>query len=78
MTHHYDYAAGKTKAEKRERKKEKRRADMDAGKKAKLLYALAMRRAGVPDTGGRITKNTGSVPRRVSGHEGDDDQEGGE
>lgn len=50
MTHHYDYA-DKTKAEKRERKEEKRREQMEKGKKIKLLHALAMRRAGVPDTG---------------------------
>ena len=61
MSSHWDYA-DKTKTERRERKKEKRREDMDAGKKAKLLHALAMRRAGVPDTGGRVTKNTGPYP----------------
>jgi len=53
VSHHHDYA-DKTKAERRERKKEKRREKMDAGKKAKLLHALAMQRAGVPDTGGRV------------------------
>lgn len=50
MSHHHDYA-DKTKAERRERRKEKRREQMEKGKKIKLLNALAMKRAGVPDDG---------------------------
>ena len=48
MAHHYQ---DKLKAERRERAEEKRREQMEKGKKIKLLHALAMRRAGVPDTG---------------------------
>ena len=55
MSHHWDYGPDKTKAEKRERKKEKRREDMDAGKRVKLLHELAMKRAGVPIQ--HVTKN---------------------
>jgi len=49
MTHHWDYA-DKTKAERRERYKEKRHARMGQGKREKLLHRLTMRRAGVPET----------------------------
>ncbi len=49
MTHHWDYA-DKTKAERRERYKEKRRTRMGQGKRVKLLHRLTMRRAGVPET----------------------------
>ena len=52
MAHHYQDVV---KAERRERKEEKRREQMEKGKKVKLLNALAMRRAGVPDTGGQKT-----------------------
>ena len=54
MSHHYDYD-GKTKAERRERYKEKRRERMDAGKRVKLLHRLAMRRAGVPESPSKPT-----------------------
>ncbi len=48
MSSHWDYGPDKTKAERRERGKEKKRERMDAGKKVKLLNELAMKRAGVP------------------------------
>lgn len=44
MTHHYDFA-DKTKAERRERGKEKNRERMGSGKSVKLLHRLAMERA---------------------------------
>lgn len=44
MPHHYDYA-DKTKTERRERGKEKKRERMNQGKNLKLLARLAQERA---------------------------------
>lgn len=66
MTHHYDFQ-DKTKAERRERGREKKKERMDAGKRTKLLHRLAMERAGVPlkeaghdDDNGAKTKGGGA------------------
>ncbi len=45
MSHHWDYEPDKTRAERRERAKEKKRERMDSGKSVKLLYQLSMERA---------------------------------
>ena len=45
MSHHWDYGPSKTKAERRERGKEKKRERMDSGKKVKLLTRLTQERA---------------------------------
>ena len=44
MTHHYDYSS-KTKAERRERSREKARERMGQGKRAKLLHSIIMDKA---------------------------------
>ncbi len=45
MSHHWDYGPDKTKAERRERGKEKKRERMEQGKIVKLLFRLSMERA---------------------------------
>ncbi|KKL73615.1 hypothetical protein LCGC14_2073090 [marine sediment metagenome] len=45
MSSHWDYGPDKTKAERRERGKEKKRERMGAGKSVKLLFRLSMERA---------------------------------
>ena len=44
MTHHWDYS-DKTKSERRERGREKKKERMGQGKSVKLLYRLSMERA---------------------------------
>ncbi len=45
MSSHWDYGPDKTKAERRERGKEKKRECMDSGKRVKLLTRLTQERA---------------------------------
>ena len=45
MPHHWDYGPDKTKAERRERAKEKKKERMDAGKGVKLRAQMIQERA---------------------------------